>query len=351
MENDIAKIDPNFSIKDSIEGEEVVLYSSLSAPFSVYGVFHDGTQFRRMPREAAQKVSEGVMSLAENTAGGRIRFRTDSPFVAVRLVSSSLRKMPHFAPTGSCGMDMYADGVYVKTFVPPLDKNCYTGIAMLGQRKMRDIMIELPLYSPVNTLDIGLAPDALIEEAKPYRNSLPAVFYGSSITQGGCASRPGTCYQGHISRYFDLDYINLGFSGCAKGEQAMADYISSLKMSLFFYDYDHNAPTAEHLRATHESFFMTVRRVHPDLPIIIMSRPMPTAYLSISELENLEIIRRTYQNALSRGDRNVYFLDGDALTALSGNEGTVDNCHPTDFGFFSMANALISLVEHEAIVK
>ena len=351
MENNITKIDPNFSIKDSFGGKEVVLHSSLSAPFSVYGVFHDGTQFRRMPSEVAQTVNSGVTELAKNTAGGRIRFRTDSPYVAVRLVSDRLCKVSHFAPTGSCGMDMYADGIYVKTFVPPLDKNCYTGIAMLGERRMRDIMIELPLYSSVEALDIGLAPDAAIEEAKPYRNSLPAVFYGSSITQGGCASRPGTCYQGHVSRHFDLDYINLGFSGSAKGEQAMADYIASLEMSLFFYDYDHNAPTPKHLCATHESFFMTVRRAHPDLPIIIMSRPMPKAYLSPSGVENLEIIKKTYENALSRGDNNVYFLDGDALTAISGNEGTVDNCHPTDLGFFSMARALIEIIEREGIIK
>ena len=344
-------MDTSINIAEAFGREDVVLHSVLTSPFSVHGVFHDGTIFRRMPANVAERVSTGVAGSSRSTAGGRVRFCTDSPFIALHLISPFLGRMPHFAFTGSAGIDLYADGVYIKTVFPPMDKTSYTGMIELGERKMRDILIGFPLYSQVADLEIGLIPDAVIKAPAPYRHATPAVFYGSSITQGGCASRPGTCYQAHISRHFDLDYVNLGFSGQAKGEPAMAEYIASLPISVFFMDYDNNPPTVEHLANTHEPFFLTVRRTHPEVPVIMMSRPKPRARLLDWEVERREVIRKTYENARARGDKNVYFIDGEALTALCGNEGTVDGCHPTDLGFFSEAQALIALIEREGILK
>ena len=149
-------------------------------------------------------------------------------------------------------------------------------------------------------------------------------------------------YQAIISRRFDYDYINLGFSGNAKAEDSIADYIKNLDMSLFVYDYDHNAPTVEHLANTHEKMFKAIREKHPLLPIIIMSRPK--YYLTDEEKISRNIIETTYNNAVSAGDKNVYFIDGKALTRLCKDSGTVDNCHPTDFGFASMAKALSKVI-------
>ena len=350
MSTNIADIDKNFQVNEAFGREDVLMRSCRTTPFAVHGVFHDGESFRRLPREFAEGISQKIGYLSLHTAGGRVRFRTDSPFVAVHLISNALGRMAHFATTGSAGLDLYADGVYKKTFIPPLDKSSYTGIVELGERKMREILIEMPLYSRVLELEIGLLPDATLLEPTPYKHPTPAVFYGSSITQGGCASRPGTCYQAHISRRYDLDYINLGFSGNALGERAMAEYIAGLPMSIFFMDYDNNPPTPAHLQQTHEPFFLTVRQAHPDLPIIMMSRPKPESALAAHEIERLGIIRMTYENALARGDRNVYFVDGNTLTALCGNEGTVDACHPTDFGFFSTAQALCALIDREGLL-
>ncbi len=212
-----------------------------------------------------------------------------------------------------------------------------------GCSAMRDITIHFPLYSNVDKLYIGLADGAVIEQPAPYQIRKPIVYYGSSITQGGCASRPGTSYQGFVSREIDADYLNLGFSGNARAEEEMAKYIGSLDMSLFVYDYDHNAPSVEHLKNTHERMFLEIRERHPGLPVVMMSRPK--LYLSEEELARLEIIKATYENALARGDNNVYLIDGRELMAWAGNEGTVDTCHPTDLGFLSMAKALIPVLK------
>ncbi len=118
----------------------------------------------------------------------------------------------------------------------------------------------------------------------------------------------------------------------------MTDYINSLDMSAFVLDYDHNAPSTEHLQATHSRMFNKIRAAYPDLPILIM--PRPKYYLTEEEKLRHEIVHNTYKAARDSGDENVYFISGRELMELAGDLGTVDNCHPTDLGFYSMAKAI-----------
>ena len=343
--SDISKIDRNFLVKTNIEKEGIKFYNADDAPFKLYGIFRENGKYRRMPENIAKSVSEGVYRLHSNTAGGRVRFVTDSTYIAINAEMDGLGKMPHFAFTGSIGFDLYVGNEYIKTFVPPCDiTDGYESIIEFDTKEMREITINFPLYSNVKHLHIGLDENAVVQEAKAYTNQKPIVYYGSSITQGGCASRPGMAYQSILSRKFNCDFINLGFSGNAKAEDEMIDYIKNLDMSVFVYDYDHNAPSVEHLENTHEKMFKAIRELHPELPIIMMSRPK--FYLTAEEERRLEIITKTYNNAISSGDKNVYLIDGKMLTTLCGNEGTVDSCHPTDFGFASMAEAVSAVLKN-----
>ena len=140
-----------------------------------------------------------------------------------------------------------------------------------------------------------------------------------------------------------MDYINLGFSGNAKAEDEIAAYIKELPMSLFVYDYDHNAPSLEYLQATHEKMFRIIRDRNPNLPIVMMSKPQ--FYLNPADEKRRQVVERTYQNAIHAGDKNVYFIPGQDLMTYCGNDGTVDAVHPTDYGFFSMAKVLGDLIE------
>lgn len=343
--SDISKIDSNFAIETKIDKEDIKFYKIDEAPFKIYGVFRENGKFRRMPENVAKSVSEGVYALHSNTAGGRVRFVTDSPYIAIYAKMDGLGKMPHFTLTGSVGFDLYIDNYYAKTFVPPLDiEDGYESIFELEKKELREITINFPLYSNINELFIGLQDSAHISEAKAYKNAKPMVYYGSSITQGGYASRPGMSYQAIVSRALDYDYINLGFSGNAKAEDEIIEYIKNLDMSIFVYDYDHNAPSVEHLEKTHEKMFKAIREKNPLLPVIMMSRPKH--FLTDGEKIRRNIIETTYRNAVLSGDKNVYFIDGEALTELCKDSGTVDNCHPTDFGFASMAKALTEVIIH-----
>lgn len=336
---DITKIDKNFAVAATVDKEDIVFHSAESAPFRVYGVSYDGECYRRLPADIAKTVSDRVHTLSAHTAGGRLRFATDSPYVAIRAVMPIIGRMGHFALSGSAGFDLYVDGKFKKTFIPSVKmEGGYESVIDLGQPQMRQISINFPLYSAVSSLEIGLQENTAVKAPGPYRYEKPVVFYGSSITQGGCASRPGNCYTAILSRRLDVDHINLGFSGSGRGEQAIADYIAGLPMSVFVYDYDHNAPDVAHLEATHERMFKTIREKQPELPVVFLSRPKYE--LTPVEKERLAVIKATYTNAKEAGDKNVYFIEGPALMALAQGEGTVDGTHPNDLGFASMAKAL-----------
>lgn len=341
---DISKIDSNFIIETKIDKNDIKFYKINEAPFKVYGVFKENGKYRRMPESVAKSVSEGVYSLHTNTAGGRVRFKTDSQYIAIHAEIDGINRTPHFSLTGMASFDLYVDNDYKRTFIPPyeVESEFESVVDCFPSNEMREITINFPLYSNVNNLYIGLQNTACVEEGAPYKNDKPIVYYGSSITQGGCASRPGMSYQAIVSRTFNYDYINLGFSGNAKAEDEMIEYIKNLDMSIFVYDYDHNAPSVQHLEKTHEKMFKAIREKNPLLPVIMMSRPKH--FLNEEEKIRRKIIETTYLNAVSAGDENVYFIDGEALTELCKDSGTVDNCHPTDFGFASMAKALTEVV-------
>lgn len=338
----ITEFDKNLVVETSIERDGLTFFDSELAPFQIYGIFKENGVFRRIPEEIAKGISKGVHGLSTRTAGGRVRFITDSPYVAIK-TEYNPSKMSHFAMTGSCGFDMYSqyDGMtrYEGTFVPPYDvENGYESVLDFDACHERVVTINFPLYSSVKKLYVGLKAGSVLKPAPGYRVDKPVVYYGSSITQGGCASKPGSSYQSILSRRFDCDYINLGFSGSAKGEKEMADYIKGLDMSVFVLDYDHNSPSAEHLETTHSRMFQIVRSAQPHVPILIMTSPK---YYRIEMVEErMKIIHNTYMEAKNAGDKNVYFLDGKKLMEMVEDNGTVDGCHPTDSGFLSMACAI-----------
>ncbi len=346
---DIAKFDKNFKVVTKIEREDLKLFDAEEAPFEIRGVKREGDKFKRLPLNVAESVSETVKAFHTSTSGGRIRFVTDSDYVAVVIKSDWLTKTSNMSLLGSAGIDIYVEEnnkqVFKGQIAPQLkDEDGYEGIVDFYSKTERLVTVNLPLYSSVTKVFIGLKEGSKISAPRPYKYEQPIVFYGSSITQGSAASRPGTCYPAIVSRYFDTDYLNLGFSGGAKGEDAIAEYISNLDMRCFVMDYDYNASSAEELENTHEKMFKKIREKHPDIPVLIMSRPQHT--LLGNALLRRDIIFKTYKNAVENGDKNVAFLDGTKLIdEFIEQTATVDMCHPNDSGFASMAKAVVKKLE------
>ena len=347
-QSDISKIDKNFKI-ESVDGLSVVYHNALKKPFSVEGFAWraPGEQLSRISKETASNPKLSIVAgLSKQTAGGAVRFKTDSKHLALRYKLRNTTDMPHMTRAGACGFDVFISpegkpDSYIKTVLPTRDAISKLSveqakIAEFGNGQMRQITIWLPLYGGVESLEVGIEKDAKILPPAPHKIKKPILFYGSSITQGGCASRPANAYTTMLCRELDAEQINLGFSGNAKGEIEIARDIASLDLAAFVYDYDYNAPTPAHLQKTHEPFFLEIRKKRPDLPIIILSR------CSNMTGQRRDIVKRTYLNAIERGDENVQFIDGAELFgSVDKKYPTVDGCHPTDLGFYLMFQRIL----------
>ena len=327
-------------------------------PIEIDGVYREGDCFVRLPKDVAQAVrdeantvkpgvGDGVLSLYDNTAGGRIRFKTDSKYIAIKVSMHSIGGGDKTSVLGMSGFDLYAtvngQETFVGAFVPPYGmKTGYEAVIPVSG-ELYDYTINMPNYAGVYSIEIGVESDATLEAAAAYKTDKAIYFYGSSITQGASPSRPGLAYENIVSRALGADFVNLGFSGSCRAEQAMIDYLVSIvdKMEVFVYDYDHNANSDAHYAETHERLFLALREAAPDLPILIMTRPN----MGQTNSSRYKTAKATYDNAIARGDKNVYFLSGDDLTEFSGREVSVDGTHPNDIGFYSMALKVIEVLE------
>lgn len=353
----ILDLDKNFIVDDSVKRDDMALFDIKDEPFRIYSVWFNGEQFIRVPEKVSKDTSNAVYELSKCCAGGRVRFVTDSDYIALFVQYSDFRKDlkknddgsvtlhgTNMSTSGASSFDVEVDGVLQLNVRPSQDSNRFASrICSFDTKKQRLVTVYFPNYDTVYDVKIGLKDGAFLAKAPDYKFDKPCVYYGSSITQGGCAARAANSYQSIIARDMDINYVNLGFSGNAKGEQSIADYIASLDMSAFVLDYDHNAPSIEHLKNTHENFFKTVRAAHPDLPIVMM--PRPKFYLSDDEIVRREIVKTTYENAVASGDKNVYFIDGPTLMSECKEMGLVEGTHPNDAGFLSMAHALEKVLE------
>ena len=350
----IESVDQNFAVAKTVNAPDLELHDVRKPPFQLYGLYNPTTEpiFKRMPTEVAETVNPEVAdSLHRHTAGGRVRFSTNSPYVVIKCVMPKVTRFQHMPMTGTSGFDLYIDSpdgkesLFFKNFTPPFHMtDGYESKLTFPESGTHYVTINFPLYNRVNDLYVGVAEGSVLGEGAPYRDFAPVVYYGSSITQGGCASRPGNAYQAMVARALQVDFINLGFSGSGKAEDTMVDYMAGLRMSAFVSDYDHNAPNAAYLRATHQKMYDRIREKHPTIPYVMLSRPDYFPWEAES-IERRQVIVDTYHYAIGKGDKNVYYIDGASIFRGPFEDScTVDGVHPNDLGFSKMAEAVYAVL-------
>ena len=321
-------------------------YNITDAPLKVYGLAVTDAvnrHFWKLPQEMLEKMPQYDF-LGRRAAGGRVRFCTNSKRLLVHMTLEQTKEDINIPLSGSAGADIYLGRGVESRFLGYIapDRHVKEEITVEKIFEMRGEMelvtINLPRNDHLLVMEIGVEDDANVLEAPAYTFEAPIVFYGSSITEGGCASRVGNSYTSIVSRWLDADYYNYGFSGSACGEQDFAEFIASLQgIGALVFDYDHNAKNVQELYETHEAFFKVVRAAHPDLPVLMMSKP-DTDKDNVDAVERKQVICNTYLNAKSVGDEKVWFLDGGTFFGERGRaECTVDGCHPNALGFMRMA--------------
>jgi len=293
--------------------------------------------YDRFPARAKGVVREPVWELSHDCAGLLLRFRTDADSLLVDWDGGG--GMPHFAPTGVSGLDLYVlkDGRWVYDWTARPD----TGrtVRRIGKRiknhEMRDCIINLPLYHGVTRLELGLPAGAKLYSLPPPPGK-PVVIYGTSITQGGCASRPGMAHSQILGRWLNREMINLGFSGNGMMEPEVANLLAELDPAVYVIDCIPNVGNAiGHLTVP---FVKILRGKHPLTPILLVEDPRESNALANDSLG------MQFKLLTDGGDHEVFLLRGKGMLEEDG-ESTVDGVHATDLGFLRMARHFRPAIE------
>lgn len=304
--------------------------------------------FDRLPAKAEKTARPPVWGLSRNSTGLCVRFVTDATTIHARwtLTGKNLA-MPHMPATGVSGLDLYVKTAagkwqWVANGRPTADTNTVQ-LASGFSAGEKEYMLYLPLYNGVSSVEIGLPKGGVLKKAtaRPDGKQKPLVFYGTSITQGGCASRPGMVHTAIIGRKLDRPVINLGFSGNGTLDADIAELLGELDAEVFVIDCLPNL-NAMQVAERAEPFVKALRKAKPNAPILLVEdRTYANAAVLPAAMkrhaDSRAALKKAYDALLAAGDKKLHYLPGDKLIGDDG-EGTVDGSHPTDLGFMRQAD-------------
>lgn len=332
-------------------------YAPDEAPFRLTGFpwFEQDRVYRRLPLAPAQPLPPAVDQLANCTAGGQVAFQTDSTHLAVKVELAGPADMNHMPATGQCGFDLYVGPPGTQRFqqTSTYDHRQTEYEALLFQHadtELRSFTLNFPLYQGVKSVQVGLLPKAAIVAAPPWSVDGKVVIYGTSITQGGCACRPGMAYTNIVSRALNTEMVNLGFSGNGRGEPEVIEVVASVpNPRLFVLDYEANRGAHDELKETLQDALRILREAHTAVPILVVSRiafaPDITCATAAADRDRCRDMQAAVVKAANtNGDGLIAFFDGSTLLGDDFDECTVDGVHPTDLGFMRMARGLAPVI-------
>ncbi|MDA7865259.1 SGNH/GDSL hydrolase family protein [bacterium] len=346
---EIEKLDPNMTLEKA-DSKGIAWFDPRAAPFRLVGFpwIAEDKVYRRLPVEPKWPIRAAVDSLANSTAGGQIQFQSDSARILLRVKLRQASGMYHMPATGQSGFDLYVGGPlkqrYLSTSRFNTNAKDYEVTLFNGQKGKHYFTLNFPLYNGIESVEIGVVAGSTLAPPMPFASDGRVVVYGTSITQGGCAARPGMAYPNILSRRFNMEFINLGFSGNGKGEPALAKLINQIeRKKLVVLDYEANAGGS--IRETLGPFVEILRSQDKDVPILIISKIRYAGELfGLSQLEKARARAKFQAYFVSErqaaGDTKIYFLDGGSLLGEHAHECTVDGVHPTDLGFLKMADGI-----------
>lgn len=299
--------------------------------------------FDRLPASAEGKVTSAVWNLSRDSAGMMVRFKTDATAIHVHYkVSKTNLGQPHMPATGVSGVDLYArdkDGKWKWVFVTkPTTQEMKVEIIKGLAPGEREYAAYLPLYNGVEFLSIGVEKGSKFEGLAPRQK--PVVFYGTSITHGACASRPGMVHTGILGRKLDMPVVNLGFSGNGRMDKAVGDYLVQVDAAAYVIDCLPNMGPAD-VAAKCVPLVKQLRAAKPETPIILVEDRRNTNDWIIParqkhHTDNHAALKVAYETLLKEGVKGLSYIPGDHLYGDDA-EGATDASHASDLGFMRQA--------------
>jgi hypothetical protein len=329
---------------DSPEAQRVAFPDPRLAVNGLYWFEEDKPVLRRLPARLKDAFRPAVWSLAQQPSGGRLRFRTDSSRVGLVAANPGPGTMHHMTSIGQSGFDLYVNGEYLNSAWPDKDGKISREWNVGPAGEPRDVTLYLPLYKGVTIKEVVLDKGAKIDAPRPFALPKPVVHYGSSITQGGCAENPGLSCQAIVSRWLNVDFVNLGFSGNGLGEPEVAKAVAEIDASAFVLDYWGN-PSPQVYRETLPGFVDTLRAKHPKTPILVTSpyyfpAESTSPAMKATQDEKRRIAREFVEARSKGGDSSISFVDGLEMLPREHADGLVDGVHANSIGFYFCAKGL-----------
>ena len=303
--------------------------------------------FDRFPASADGQVTPAVWNLSRDSAGMMVRFKTDSSYIWADYTLFRERiNGVNMTPIGASGLDLYARDDAGKWrwvgVARPEKKEVRVELANTLKPGLREYAIYLPLYNGVEKLSVGVAPSAAFEPLAP-RTDKPIVFYGTSITHGASASRPGMVHTAILGRRFDRSVINLGFSGNGRMDAAVGDLLIKIDAAIYVIDCLPNMGAAA-VREKCIPLVNQLRAARPATPIVLVEdRRYTNSWIQPKRdqdhSDNHAALREAYEKLKAAGVTGLFYIGGDDLLGADG-EGATDGSHPNDLGFLRQADVM-----------
>lgn len=328
--------------------EKVIWYEPRKSNIEINGFpwLEEDYIYRRLPKRRDYTYPTDVEMFANCTAGGQLRFKTDATKLYIKVTLTNPPDMDHMTAVGQCGFDVYVleNGNYQFKGISRPQLNAVASESLIWETdddSLKETLINFPLYQGVKNVYVGVNEGATVTAPRPYLSDKRVIFYGTSITQGACASRPGMAYVNILSRQFDMEFINQGFSGSGKGERELALSIREIERpGCLVLDFEANANLEEYTERL-APFIELYREYHPTVPILVVSRIPYVGYVQMEKqteyLKKRDHAVVTVNTLKKKGDERIFYFDSSHILGEHWTESTVDGIHPTDYGFMKMA--------------
>ena len=348
QQSEIAKWDPNMAVKSAVVTNGVKWIDGRFLP--IEGRAFDDVEhfYDRLPANVTTNVNAGVRSMKHHTSGMLFRFATDSKRLDFKWKPYRANlSMDHMPASGVSGIDVYRwdakrnRWLYVKT--GRITDAVKGGSLSVPWTPGTPCLVNLPLYNGVKSFELGINTNAVVEALPPRASGVnkPVVFYGTSITHGGCCSRPGLAFVNRVGRDLDVPVVGLGFSGSGVMEFEMSEHLARIDASCYVLDCLWNMVESRKqnrdrsVEGNYERFIRNLRAKRPDVPIVMAEQC--DVYMGGPNGKD-KFMRGLYNKLIAEGWKNLVYLPKDEM--YTGDfEGTVDGCHPNDIGMESMSKA------------
>lgn len=303
------------------------------------------SRYDRLPAKAEGTVRPPVWNLSRHSAGLSFRFNTDATTLHLRhTVGGSNLAFPHMPATGVSGVDLYAldEGTWkwVEVSRPKATETTHTVTGI--DPGLRTWMAYLPLYNSTVKIEVGVPRGTTFQPVAP-RKEKPIVFYGTSITHGASASRPGMPHPAILGRRLDRPVINLGFSGNGKMEPEVGALLAEIDAAAYVIDCLPNMVEAE-VEERAEALVRQLREARPETPVVLVEdRTYTNSWIMKSKRErhagSRAALVRAFDALVAADVKGLHYVEGDPLLG-DDTEGATDGSHPSDLGFMRQADAL-----------